>query len=169
METTIESLPASVLTKSQAKTYGPKPISGWGKGALIKAKVRYDDECGNGHNSFSITGEIYIPRRNDCEACGCLHEEIAKAFPELAPYIKWHLTGSDGPMHYIENTLYWAGKRGWCDGKAGSPPNLAHARSSAVWPDATLEQLGDEGVLRARLSAMMAEFKAAVESLGFVY
>ena|SRR5579864_7669255 len=51
----------STLTKSQKKTFGPKPISGWGTGALIKAEVRYDDECGNGHNSFSITGTIYIP------------------------------------------------------------------------------------------------------------
>jgi len=66
----------SVLTKNQKKVFGPRPITGWGDRALIKAEVRYDDECNNGHNSFSITGEIFIPGRRDCEACGCLHEEI---------------------------------------------------------------------------------------------
>jgi hypothetical protein len=42
----------SVLTKHQKKVYGPRPISGWGKNSQIRATVRYDDPCGNGHNSF---------------------------------------------------------------------------------------------------------------------
>jgi len=101
----------SVLTKRQKKVYGPRPISGWGAGAQIKAEVRFDDECGNGHNTFSITGEIYVPGRRDIEAGGCLHEEIAKAFPELAPFIKWHLVSTDGPMHYVANTVHFASDR----------------------------------------------------------
>jgi len=112
----------SVLTLKQTKTFGPKPISGWGKGATITAEVRYDDECRNGHNSFAITGEIRIPGRRDCEACGCLHDEIAKAFPELAPFIKWHLFDSTGPMHYVANTLYLAGNRD-CWGRAAGEPS----------------------------------------------
>jgi hypothetical protein len=181
----------SVLTKNQKKQYGPRFIAGWGKNAQIKATVRYDDECGNGHNSFSITGEIYIPSRRDCEACGCLHEEIARVFPELAPFIKWHLTSSDAPMYYIENTLYWLGYCGWCDGKPDSPPKLEHARSTAVWPDMPESLLSSEplsgdrivradslkneranevrGILEARREGLMREFREAVESLGFVY
>lgn len=161
----------TILTKHQTRTYGPRPISGYGKGALIRAKVCYDDECGNGHNTFAITGEIYIPGRRDIEAGGCLHDEIAKAFPELAPFIKWHLCSSDGPMHYVENALYWAGKRGWCDGKAGSPPNLDHARNAAIWPEATDEQIANvtKEQLKERLPALLSEFRAAVESLGFVF
>lgn len=112
----------STLTKKQTKTFGPKLISGWGAGAQIKAEVRYDDECGNGHNSFAITGEIYIPGRRDIEAGGCLHEEIAKKFPELAKYIKWHLCSSDGPMHYVANTVYHASDRDH-NGKAKGEPN----------------------------------------------
>lgn len=109
--TTTPALPVSVLTKKQVRTYGPKPIAGYGARALITAKVRYDDQCGNGHNSFAITGTVYIPGWNDIEAGGCLHDEIAKAFPELAPFIKWHLFDSTGPMHGVANTLYHAGDR----------------------------------------------------------
>jgi hypothetical protein len=55
---------------------------------------------------FSITAEIEHRGRVDC--CGCLHKEIAKSFPELAPLIKWHLCDAPGlPMHYIANALYW--------------------------------------------------------------
>ena len=158
----------SVLTKKQVRVYGPKPIKGWGKGALIKAKVRFDDQCGNGHNSFSITGEIYKPGAKDIMAGGCLHEEIAKHFPELKPYLKWHLASTDGPMHYIANTIYWA-----------EEDNLQNARSSAIWPEATDEDLletgeiWDRSILRERLAdrlpGLLEEFRSAIESLGLTW
>jgi len=227
--TTTEEKPASVLTKKQRRTYGPKLING-GK-LRITAEVRYDDQYGNGHNSFAITGTIDRKENgrwvDDCG--GCIHEEIAKHFPELAPLIKWHLTSSDGPMHYIANTIHHAGNRdcwgllegefcqhtsrGQQNGGVAGVPNwvlelpdraardvysmekpapvllewkaygrtgegkkreLDHARSSAVWPDATDEELRlppDEltAKLEARLPALMEEFRAAVESLGFTY
>jgi hypothetical protein len=104
----------STPTKSQFKTYGPRPVTGYGSGATITATVRFDDQCGNGHNTFSITAVVVTPaskRRNDIEAGGCLHEDIARVFPELAPFIKWHLCSTDGPMHYVGNTVYHAGIR----------------------------------------------------------
>ena len=99
---------ASTLTKRQRKHFGPRAIDYYGQPMKITAAVRFDDECGNGHNTFSITGEIINPKRrgDQIESCGCLHEQIAAHFPELAPLIKWHLCSSDGPMHYIANTLY---------------------------------------------------------------
>lgn len=221
---------ASVLTKHQVKTYGPRAFPSYGPHALIKAHVRHDDRCNNGHNTFSITGEIYIPGKRDIEAGGRIHEHIAQAFPELAPFIKWHLCSTDEPLHYIANTLYHAGERDhWgllkgefrqhtsrgkyqAGGVEGVPcwelnmPNdlarevyahekpapvtlewVAHgitgegkardldaARSCAIWPEATDEQLcADRETLRAALlarhPALMAEFRAAVKSLGFVY
>jgi hypothetical protein len=187
-------LPESILVKSQKKDLGPKQYREGGHLYRITAHVRYDDECGNKHNSFSITGTI--DRSNGVgrwvdDAGGCIHEEVAKHFPELKPFIKWHLTSSDGPMYYIENTLYWLGWRGWSDGKPNSPPNLAHARNTAVWPDmpedfiAPLLPGGITGgqhnglfkqleqpiidALNERLPALMAEFKRDVESLGFIY
>jgi hypothetical protein len=147
----------SVLTKSQTKTFGPRAIAGWGNHATLTAEVRYDDECGNGHNSFAITGEIRAGRR-DIEAGGMLHDEIRVIFPELAPFLKWHLTSSDGPMHYIANTTYWANQG-----------NLENARSCAVWPDATLEDLKDVQKLKNRLPALLADFQKAVEALGFTF
>lgn len=270
-------LPPSVLVKSQFKTYGPKSFTKDGRKYRITANVRYDDQCGNGHNSFSITGSIdrLDNGRWQDDVSGCIHQEIELRFPELAPFIKWHLMGSDGPMHYLANVVYHAGNRDchgclkgepwswdlvirwanfpisywsqhsrfikWCgevgpkvvgDSEVlsiGHPKDSASghkfvlggfpctrwhecpfdserealefvaaaklgftlekvpvqfgegkardfesARSSAVWPDATDKQLMMEppelrALLMARLPALMAEFKAAVESLGFTY
>lgn len=107
-------LPVSVLTKHQTKTFEAFNVTvntEWGPQEYrrVKATVRYDDECGNGHNSFSITGKAWeANNRRDCDTCGCIHDIIEQAFPELAPFIKWHLTSSDGPMYYIANTMYHA-------------------------------------------------------------
>jgi hypothetical protein len=257
-----------------------------GEPRAIVATVQHDDRCRNGHNTFSITGEIYTPRcrRGEktinaggqtlyLESCGCIHEEIAERIPELAPFIKWHLCGTNGPMHYIANTMHHAGDRDcwgrrpgepfrfeygvrfndvpvthtlktgfydWLqehyapgkvfsvvgiphkgslgthytlsvDGIAygdewhdcpfdheagaeefalalanchvdfvaittevskGKPRDLDAARRAAIWPDATDEELTEPGLeqrLRDRLPALLAEFRAAVESLGLVY
>jgi hypothetical protein len=269
----------SVLTKKQVKTFGPKKFRENDRNYQITAEVQYDDECGNGHNTFAITGVIHLcdvrgnPVRWD--SAGCLHEDIAKHIPELAPFIKWHLFDSTGPMHYIANVLYLAGNRD-CYGKAAGEPSsfetaiqfadfpikwrsrdhafmkwmetaegadfeviridheksagesynygpkytlggapdkwyqcpfdtagealeflaamrlgykvvktpsafstgkareLDLARSAAVWPDATDEELSVppeelKAKLEARLPGLLAEFRAAVESLGFVY
>lgn len=175
---------ASVLMKFQALKYrvdfelGDKP-------KVLVAIVRYDDACGNGHNTFSITGEHYehYPRRGELAvthkrgkklwlaSCGCLHDDIRVHFPNLAPLLKWHLTSSDGPMHYVDNSLYWAGRQGWCNGGPNDPPNLDHFRGAAVWPEATQQDLQDvtEAELLRRLPALLAEFRQAVESLGFTY
>jgi hypothetical protein len=73
----------------------------------IEADIRFNDECHNGHNSFSITGTMWEKGKSkDWGIGGCIHDEISKHFPELKPFIKWHHSSSDGPMHYIEDTLY---------------------------------------------------------------
>lgn len=219
-------LPKSVLTKSQKRIF--EKIKGSEK---IVVTIRYDDQCGNGHNPFSITGSLYEKRRWDryeFVSGGQIQEDIARFFPELVKYFKWHLCSSDGPMHYVANTVYhaadkdcWGLRKGESrqlkNGKSGLPawhltaldregnqlaiseiekyvdsetqpeciyilgyvpwlrigegkePDLEAARSCAVWPDATLEQLQDEKALLVRLPGLMEEFKAAVEELGFTY
>lgn len=269
----------STLTKQQYTSKGPRAAKDWGQGAAIWVHLRYDDECGNGHNTFAITGTVRVPKRREPVAGGCLHEEIAAAFPELEPLIKWHLCSSDGPMHYLSNTLYLAGERD-CHGKLKGEPyqyetqihfgenpikhkfgrrftqfledarphpgataydfevieiphekragetfdfkpkytfggfdaqwhecpfdtldealdflkalqtciptftkvatawgkgkarELDAARHAAIWPDATDEELtapGLEDRLKARLPKLLEDFKAAVESIGFVF
>lgn len=88
-----------------------RPVKGYGPGARLRVEIRFDDECKNGHNTFAITGSIGSPTQRDI-AGGCLHEVIAQVFPELAHLIQWHLCATDGPMHYVANTLYHARQHG---------------------------------------------------------
>ena len=194
----------------------------------ITAELRFDDNCGNGHESFSITGTICETNGKSWRETtgGCIHDEIMKHFPRLAHLIPWHLTSTDGPMHYVANTVFHAGNRdchgllagekrqikngstgapcwqlvatdgkpiyslekhaegekptntpalewvAWCRTGEGKERELNHARSSAVWPDATDEELMQEpealkAVLLARLPALIANFKADMLSCGF--
>jgi hypothetical protein len=205
-----------------------RPIEGYGTNGQMTVEIRFDDQCRNGHQTFSITADVYTNesrRQRDIAACGCLHEDIEKVFPELAPLIKWHLVSTDGPLHYIANTLHHAGdkdcwglkkgeKRQIRNGKTGQlcwkleftgekgpqyidsdtePPapqgeykyvpryrtgegkerDLKSARSCAVWPEATDEELTSEDLeekLKARLPRLMEEFKKAmVETCGFLW
>lgn len=127
MKTDSISVPASVLTSSQVKKYRyeSKPTDK-GHPFVIVASVRHDDECRNGHNTFAITGEIFETHIQRGEktarhesagktlwlnSCGCVHDAISQHFPSLAPFIKWHLMGTDAPRHYVANTIYLAGNR----------------------------------------------------------
>ena len=169
---------ATQLVACQARTYGPEPITGYGTGALITATVRFDDRCGNGFNTLSITAEVTTPaarQRREVTVSGCLHEDIARAFPALAPLLPWHLVSTTGPLHYVANTLYWLGRCGYCDGRPGSPPNLAFARKTAVWPSMPAGYLiggthvSDAAIERAlarRLPALLAKFRGLIGSLG---
>jgi hypothetical protein len=159
----------TILTKHQVKTFGPVSDAQlrrtYGAHAVMIATVRYDDRCNNGHNTLSITADVYVNKSlKTLIACGTMPAMVSRVFPELAPYVKWHLTSSDGPLHYIANTLYHV-KMGAFD----------HARSTAVWPDASDNDLlyGGNAALEMRLIArmpqLMADFRAAVESLGFKY
>jgi hypothetical protein len=145
----------TTLTKHQTLTREARWTEN-GVNLRLVATVRHDDRCNNGANTFSVTGTLYEGGRE--VAGGCLHDYIAERMPELAPYLQWHLTSTDGPLHYIANTRYWA--------REG---NLEYARKSAVWPDATLAQLCDADLLRDRLPNLMADFRGAVESLGLSY
>ena len=80
-----------------------------GNGEKLRVNLRFDDQCNNGHMTFSITGDIYAGRRD--VGGGCCHELISQVFPELKGLIKWHLVSTDEPMHYLANTLFLAGDK----------------------------------------------------------
>jgi hypothetical protein len=207
----------------------PRKTTAYGEPATMTVAMRFDDSCRNGHLSFGITSTVLDTKVGRCIAGGCNHEEIAKTFPELAPFIKWHGCSTDGPMHYIANTTYHAGdldynglrkgekrqiKNGktgalcwelvqvvdgkevpmptrnygmecltppppiitkyvpWCTIGEGKERELSAARRVAVWDDATDEQLCAEGLeetLKARLPALLDEFKQAMLGCGFIY
>jgi len=212
----------STLTKEQFKTFTKRYTNESGASCTLVVTIRHDDQCGNGHNTFSVTADL---REGRGQSCGCLHEEIAQRMPELASYIKWHLCSTDGPLHYVPNTVYHASNRDcWglrkgefrqsIDKQSGLPiwelslddmenshgkvvrlsetepgptklkwkplgrigegkeRDLDAARRSAIWPDATDDELTAPRLkerLQARLPALLAEFRAAVESLGLTY
>ena len=152
----------------------------------IIIRLRYGDSCHNDHNSFGITADVYEPHRQPHEprivhrngktlwlsSCGCQHETILKRAKrivgdgwsiDISQAIKFHLCSTDGPMHYIANTLYHVENR-----------NLEYARISAIWPEATKEELFRtptelNGILRARLPKLMGEFHDMIVGLGFTY
>jgi len=166
----------TTLVRHQTKKYGPKHYIEDNTTYRITAEVRYDDECNNGHNSFTITADIDRRSGNRWveHGGGCCHDEIVKHFPELVPLIKWHLCSSDGPMHYPANVTYHAGDRDCWGLRKGKERNLDHARSCAIWPEATdaillQDKKHLEASLLDRLPALLDEFQAAVESLGFTY
>lgn len=123
-------VPDSVLVKSQKKqevklNFQDKSIDE-GKLDLV-VDIRYDDQCGNGHNSFAITGTVYKAGRRSDSAWlvgGCVHEIIEKHLPHLAKYIKWHGVSSDGPMHFLANTLWHASDCDHEGRKAGDPTEV---------------------------------------------
>ena len=156
----------SILTKSQFKTF-TKKINYDGTDCTMSVTLRYDDECNNGHNTFSITGRIkggkYGRYGYEIDMAGCLHDKIKKYFPEFAHLIKWHLCDSDGPMYYLENTLYWV--------KEG---NLEYAKNTAIWQKASDAEFKCNQVeltqkLLNRLPDLMKEFRKDIEALGFIY
>ena len=160
----------SILTIKQTQTRRV-PVHLVEQLGISTVTLRYDDQCGNGHNTFSITA-------SGRDMGGCCHGEVVQAFPDLEPFIKWHLCSSDGPLHYIANTTHHAAPVPVEQGKwwfslenkklrivgvaerermierygeqahfesypnpMAKESNLDAARSSAVWPEATDAEL----------------------------
>lgn len=114
----------SILIKNQKQVH-----SRVYKGKTIYLTIRYDDECGNGHNSFAMTYHVWNKPKTDYSECGSNPELIAKVWPEFAHLLKWHLCSSDGPMHYVANTLYLAGDKDCWGLSAGESRQIINGRS----------------------------------------
>lgn len=177
----VELFKQSKRTREQSKTELIKLPNN----EYLEINIRFDDQCGNKRNTFAITGTVYDGNPTDksdlwCDrhyiTGGCIHDIIAKYAPKYAKYIKWHLTYTDGPTYYIENTSFFVKQYldfDYMDLKYRQfdtkEEYLEAARECAVWPDATIEQLGSELALHNRLPALMQEFKADMEELGFTW
>jgi hypothetical protein len=117
-----------------------KDIDYHGVRATMHVRLRFDDDCRNGHNTFAMTADVYRRDKRGADggflSGGCMHEEIAQHFPGLARLAKWHLCSTDGPMHYEANTVHFAGKRD-CWGKLKGEPKrwatFVRFGTSPIW------------------------------------
>lgn len=232
----------TIITKNQTLEFTKKFNDEFDGPCKITTTVRYDDKCGNGHNSFGVTGRITGRFGRELSG-GCIHDDIAKHFPELEHLIKWHFMNSDGPMHYVANTKYHISdtdydglRKGEYSGykllvvsnnistggditlfesgqmytnrnnnknlekinvkksdrvdnfvssleidykivvknsdwslSEGKESDIEAARRSAIWPNATKEQLSCETALEAHRIELVEEFKQVITNLGMVY
>lgn len=117
------------------KTFSREYTEG-GQKYRISAELRFDDNCNNEHESFSITATGH---EWDSKGAywrdsfgGCCHEQIAKHLLALAPLIKWHLTSTDGPMHYEVNTVYHAGDRDHNGLRKGEVRQIRNGKTGAL-------------------------------------
>lgn len=155
----------SILQKSQYKKF-TKKIVYQNKNCIMSVVLRYDDRCNNGYNTFSITGSIKGGQHRhygyEIETGGCIHEQIAKFFPEFKHLIKYHLMSSKGPLHYIANTIYLFNKG-----------EIELAKTSAIWGitplDTNIDLLANEQFLKNRLPYIIKNFKKDIEKIDFVF
>jgi len=114
-----------------------------GKRVDIVAEVKHAYDYSRGCNVFSITGIEYIAGHRVARAIlsnGCIHEKIKKAFPELAPLIKWHMCSTKGPLHYLANSLYHSRDRDHAGVEIGAPVKYETTLAFADFPITFVEQ-----------------------------
>lgn len=64
---------------------------------------------GNDRPYFSVTADTFYRGDREATCCGCQHDEVLEAFPELKPVVELHLADDRGwPMHAVDNAAYHA-------------------------------------------------------------
>lgn len=134
---------------SETRKHGPAC-----RNEAIRFTARFDDDCGNGRESFAVTCDILGPPRTarggyasrEVIGGGAAHDDIAKAFPEVAGLIQWHLCATDGPMHYLANTVYLAGDRDHNGLRAGERRQII-GRDGPCWVLRIVAEDGTESAL----------------------
>jgi hypothetical protein len=76
-----------------------------------KITIRLNDECKNGHQDFSLTGDFWETGKSRIDrnftAAGCCHDEILKYFPDLKIFAELHLCDYTGvPLYAVSNGFY---------------------------------------------------------------
>lgn len=112
---------------------------------------------GNERPHWSVQGEERNLRRQgdyQVECCGCMHDEVLRYFPDLAPLVALHLSDDLGrPMHAAANMAYWLGFSRRYDTSPSygpQPPDLGIA--ARLWRVAE----DDARALQERVEAIVA-------------
>ena len=114
-----------------------------GKMRLMVVEVRWHWIRGNKAPYLAVTGTVYrgVTKADKWDRGGCMHDEIMrhKWVPGIVTdAIRFHLCGSDSPMHYIANAMYHASDRD-CHGKRkGEPTNFKNHLEFIDFPYAEL-------------------------------
>jgi hypothetical protein len=79
-------------------------------GEQLVIKIRLGDDCKNGHQGFSVTGDLYSGAgRGDKSLIsgGCIHEDILLERPQYKRFVDLHLCDYYGVhMHAVANGYY---------------------------------------------------------------
>ena len=120
-----------------------RPATCYADDAQMRVTIRFDDELNNGHATFVITCDVFRVvlrtlrgkqyKRIEDIGGGAAHDDIARLFPELAPLMRWHLVSTDGPMHYLANTVYLAGDRDHRGLRQGETKQRFNAKGQPLW------------------------------------
>lgn len=120
-----------------------RPIPSWGVGRVINLDAKAYSLHGQSPY-FSVTARIGTAQklaRGDGDAGGCLHDEILRLWPQLAPIVALHLSNAitGEPMHAEANGWYWMA------GALGGAGEQYHGASgsSAQSPDECLVNLAE--------------------------
>lgn len=86
----------------------PGKVAGYDNFKSVKVEVDAHMHFifGNKSPYFAVSTTVYNNFGRGM-SYGCQHEIAVKVFPKLKPFIRWHLTGLDGPMHYVPNALFF--------------------------------------------------------------
>jgi hypothetical protein len=100
------------------KTKGETP-----DGEAVLITIRLNDECKNGHQDFSITGNVYNSKHFFTESnlisAGACHGYILAARPDLKLFVDLHMCDFAGvPIYGIENGYYFL-RHGFNNSKPG--------------------------------------------------
>lgn len=95
-------LPESKLTKKQTVKHRFEGFRVDGGHGTLIVTLRHDDQCGNGHNTFTVNAQMLRDGRD----WGGSRDDIKDYSPELAKLLKWHGCTSEEPLYYLQNTLF---------------------------------------------------------------
>jgi len=113
------------------------PTAGYGSNAQIKVEAGLHYLQGNDRPYFSVTADV---KGSQGEAGGCMHTEIAKYWPKLAPIIALHLSTDQGePMHAEANG--WYSLAGYFGG-AGERYHAGNSEKQIWKEDGTFDRVG---------------------------